>query len=635
MDRKTLKELPRAAYQRGLKRIKEDRWVEGCVVLGFDCEYEPDTEKIVCYQLSDGQEKELLPASEDLDWSGLADWVRTCLRKWGYSLTLSRNILLVSHFSTAELSHIKDFWVNATVRRVSPQQVYNVTYRVNQAMAIHIFDSYHFFNASLAKVAKTFEEQKMDWDFEKNPTEPELLDNPRFREYALNDAVICARIFKKFRDRLWNDHQVDAVQYPTPASVAMAVYRKSWLENNLDAPDVKVRRMAWRCLWGGRAEAYMAGDLKGDFVLRDVKSLYPRSCELLQKLPRPEDWYQTERPITWKGFCNVQFEFPSTTTHPCLPVWSGERLIFPLSGISDCTLDEAKAAQDLGAILHWRTIWEYENGDPSLPTYMTYWTKQKDHADKTNDKVGRELAKLFMNALIGKLSQHKGDVDIEDAKTAAEMIGIPLETVLDPGFFHPLKPMTQPRIGGNIMPEWSALILGKARSIMAILLAKTQSAICSTDSILVPASEEKLVDRLMEKLGVLLTSKNENKHPEKGVVCEQCPKPLMPVTFVRIIRARCYVGLCPHGMVVWSATHAVHMPRRGDFAAQFILSEKIKYVKTQHMGLKTAIRKKQRFFTPTRVPMTFSRAWDQKRILLTDGSTRPWGKPQEYLRKVM
>lgn len=636
MDLKTLAELPRAAFQRGLKRIKEDRYTEGCVVLGFDCEYHPETEQIVCYQLSDGDEAhaELLPATEDLDWPALAHWVRTCLQKWRYPLTHARNILLVSHFSTAELSHIKDFWLDATVRRVSPQQVYNAAYKINEIQTIHIFDSYHFFNASLSKVAKTFGETKLDWDFEERPTTHDLLDDPEFRKYALNDAIICARIFNKFRDRLWNDHQIDAVQYPTPASVAMAVYRKKWLRADLGAPDTKVRRVAWRCLWGGRAEAYKAGDLYGEFTLRDVKSLYPRSCELLERLPRPEDWYQTERPINWRGFCNVQFEFPPEVTHPCLPVWSGERLIFPSSGISDCTLAEAKVAQKMGAKLHWRTVWEYDNGDPTLPNYMTHWTQMKDIADKEGDKVGRELSKLFMNALIGKLSQHKGDVDIEDAKAAAELIGVSLETILDPGFFHPYKPMSQPRVGGNIMPEWSALILGKARAIMAELLAQTDSAICSTDSILIPSSQDSLVDRIMNELGVLLTSKNENKHPEKKVVCEQCPKPFMPVTRVRIIRSRCYVGLCPHGNVVWSATHAVHMPRKGDFAANFILGERTKYKKTQHVGLKTAIRTRQRFFKATRVPMTFSRGWDQKRKLLTNGLTTPWQGPSEYLRKV-
>src|SRR5687767_6894844 len=111
MDQKTLAELPRAAFQRGLKKIQAGKYTEGCVVLGFDCEYVPDTEQIVCYQLSDGEQKALLPADEDITWAELAQWVRVCLQKWGYPLTTSRNILLVSHFSTAELSHIKDFWL--------------------------------------------------------------------------------------------------------------------------------------------------------------------------------------------------------------------------------------------------------------------------------------------------------------------------------------------------------------------------------------------------------------------------------------------------------------------------------------------------------------------------------------------
>lgn len=636
MDAEDVAALPAAAFRRGVKKVRRSPRTAGAVILGFDCEYDPDN-AIMCYQLSDGNRAELLEAEVDLTWKELAHWTRVCLQKWGYKLTKCRNIFLVSHFSTAELSHVQHFWQDATVRRVSPQQVYNASYRVNEAMQLHVYDLYHFFNASLHAVAATFGEKKMEWDFEKRPTTRALIKDPDFIAYALNDAIITARIFQKFRDRVWNDHQVDVIRYPTPASVAMAVYRKDWLSDDVESPGYDVRRMSWKCLWGGRAEAYYQGDMLGDWTLRDVKSLYPRSAELLHELPLKDDWVRLSEPVKWRGLCTVKFSFPPDTTHPCLPVWAGDRLIFPLSGVSNCTLDEAKVAKRLGAELTWRIVWEYHTGDTSLSRYMTHWTAAKDAAQATGDQVGRELAKLFMNALIGKFSQHKGEMDIEDAKQAAIDIGVPLETILDPSFQHPLKPEGGARIGGNIMPEWSALILGKARAVMADILASTNSLICSTDSVLVPASQDHIVDSQMAAIGVVLTSKNENKKfDEKGrkvLLCADCPAPLMPVHRVRVIRSRCYVGLCPHDRVVWAATHAIHLPRRGDVAANFLLSDSTKYTKKQHIGLKTAARTGQPFFKSTDVPMTFRRAWDNKRLLQPGGASKPWNSARHYLQK--
>lgn len=624
-----VRELPAEAFSRGLKRVKRSPRTQACVVLGFDCEYDSQTQEIVCYQISDGTHTALREATDDLTWPELAHWVRTLLRKWGYQLTKAKNILLVSHFSTAELSHIHDFWRHSSVRRVSPQQVYNASYRVTSSQILHVVDLYHFFNAGLAKVAKTFGEKKLDFDTT-NVSRKSLLD-PKFREYSVHDAMLCARIFNKFRERIWSEHGVDVVRYPTPASVAMAVYRKAWLPDDLPAPDKKVRRAAWRSLWGGRAEAYRQGDWKGDFALRDVVSLYPTSTENLGPLPTAGDWTQRTSPVTWRGFCNVSFQFKEGDLAPCIPVWVNDRLIFPLRGRGWCTLMEAKAAQDLGAELTFHEVHEYTNGDDSLARFMAHWKAEKKRCKDEGDKVGETLAKLFMNALIGKLSQHKGDADIEDLKACAEAIGVPIEVVLDPGFHHPLKPVSAPRIGGNIMPEWSALILGQARASMAYLLHATTPFICSTDSLLVPKTENALIDRLAKTLNVKLTNKNENEWvddektgKQKRKVCPDCSHPI-PVSIVRIVRNRAYAGLCPHGKVVWSATHAIHLPKREDKAARFLLSDDTSYMKSLRLGLKTAIRSGERFFSDKpAIKMRFKRSWDQKRRLSVDGTTRPW-----------
>lgn len=566
MRAELVKEMPSEAFAKGIQKLHYRSKTEGVLILGFDTEYDSATQDILSYQLSDGiclqcqsvictdpknkdhfvHHKTLLETDKDLTWAELAEWVQSWMKEWGYSLRDYSQILLVSHFSTAELSHIHNFWEASQVRRVSAAQVYNASYNINKRSRLVVMDNYHFWNvgnngnASLFAVAERFGEAKivLPEDLPIERTNREYLKDPRFREYALWDAILCARVFHKFRERLWNDHQIDVIQYPTSASLAMAVYRRHFLPQDLKCPDANIRRQAWQSLWGGRAEAYKQGDFFGQYSLRDVISLYPTSERLLYILPTADDWIQRIEPHSWRGLCRVQFKFPSQVKYPCLPVCHDHKLIFPLQGVSDCTLDEARVALKLGCELKFLSIYEYDTGDDSLTKFMTHFAREKtaheqegyfakspagdlvwtecDHVGDCKctmrDAVGRELDKLMMNSLIGKLSQNKGDVDIEDMKVFAEKIDVPLQVCISPAFHHPEKPRQKFRIGGHIMPEWSALILGKARAIMACLLNEVgESLICSTDSMLVPSRLDPLVDEIMGQSQVVLTNKNKGK----------------------------------------------------------------------------------------------------------------------------
>lgn len=659
-----VKQMPAEGFARGLGKLHYRQKTQGVIILGFDTEYDSETQEILCYQLSDGKcllcqspicadpknPEHLVPnvrlteREKDFTWQELAEWVQACMKDWGYSLRDYSQILLVSHFSTAELSHVEDFWEEAEVRRVSAAQVYNASYRINKRQHLIVMDNYHFWNvgnngnASLAAVAEKFGEQKVtlpdDLPIEK--VTRAYLSDPRFRRYAIWDAVACARVFYKFRERLWTDFEIDVVQYPTSASLAMAVYRRHYLPEDFPAPDPQVRRQAWRSLWGGRAEAYKQGDFWGAYSLRDVTSLYPTSERLLEKLPRKDDWVQRNEPQSWQGLCRVEFEFPISVKYPCLPVCHDKKLIFPLSGVSDCTLDEARLALHLGAKLCFLSVWEYDSGDRSLTDFMTHFAREKARFEEENeegnmkDPVGRELSKLMMNSLIGKLSQNKGDVDIEQMKAFALKIDVPLKVCISPQFVHSEKPKGAFRIGGHIMPEWSALILGKARAIMAALLNEVgESLICSTDSMLVPDHLNALVDELMVKHKVVLTNKNKGKTTQR----------------VRVVRNRVYSAVTEKDEIVFGASHAIHVGYRqkgcaacqagsckepSHNALRFILSDQDSYTKTKRTGLKTAVRTGSKFFAEAPQPMTFNRGWDQKRKLLANGDSVPWASMTEY-----
>lgn len=675
-----VKALPAEAFSRGVTVLPFRHKTRGVLILGFDTEYDAKTQEIICYQLSDGHcslcdslickeplnqahadatRAELVERQVDFTWSELSQWVISCLDKWGYSRRDVSTIMLVSHFSTAELSHVQDFWEEAEVRRVSAAQVYNATYRIDQRTRLVVMDNYHFWNvgnngsASLFAVAAKFGERKVELppDLPIKKACRAYLQRPEFRFYAIWDAVLCARVFHKFRERLWADYEIDLIQYPTSASLAMAVYRRHFLGADAQAPDSAVRKQAWLSLWGGRAEAYRQGDFTGGWTLRDVTSLYPSAEKLLGILPRAEDWISRLSPQSWRGLCRVKFRFPAQIAYPVLPVCHDKKLIFPRSGVSDCTLDEAKLARDLGAELEWLSVWEYDSGDTTLTDFMAYFMEEKERLSEygamdgdqwrpcahqgececaMKDEVGREIDKLMMNSLIGKLSQNKGDVDVEEMKRFAEKERIPLAVAMSPSFLHPEKPASRFRIGGYIMPEWSALILGKARAIMGALLNHVGvSLICSTDSMLVPDHLNDLVDEAMKAQGVVLTNKNKGKQTR----------------LVRVVRNRVYAATSTKDEIVFGASHAIHLGSKNrdceeceagkckdpkHNALRFILSDASEYVKIKRMGLKTAIRSGERFFSEEPAKMEFSRAWDDKRRLLASGGSEPWDSIEEY-----
>lgn len=619
----SVKELPIEAFQRGVKRLKKAGLMKGVLVLGLDCEYDSVTQEIIAFQVSDGERDAWIELYENPTWKELSEWVMDCAREWGYGLKHYSRIVLASFFSTAELSHIADFHVDAEVRRVSPQQVFNTNYRYSKRHNIQVFDLYHFFNTSLARVADTWGEEKLDYDT--RFVRRETLQDPKFIEYMLWDARICARILNKFRDRVFQDFAIDVLNYPTPASLAMAVYRLHYLEEDLAPPRPRIRKQGWLSLWGGRAEAYHRGDFYGDYTLRDVKSLYPTACINLEELPRAEDWIERDGdPVTWQGLCSVSFRFPRHVKFPCLPVTHNGKLIFPLQGRSNCTLDEARLARSLGAELKFHRVMEYERGDGTLKLFMEDQMVKKDEATRLKDKAGRDLAKLLMNSLIGKFSQNRGEADLEDFKKHAEEQGFPLEFAMSPKNRHPDKPDQKFRIGGYIMPEWSALILGRSRMIMAHMMNSVgESLICSTDSMLIPSELNGLATKAMKEVNVLLENKNDP--------CDECGG-LAKTVRVRVVRNRVYAAECPHGNIAFMANHGIHMRRKDAF--HFIWNECERYVKVRRAGLKTAVRTGKQFFSESYTTMTFRGGWDNKRLLLDDGSSRPWKSVKELDARV-
>jgi hypothetical protein len=379
----------------------------------------------------------------------------------------------------------------------------------------------------------------------------------------------------------------------------MAYYRRSWLEGPVRQRDMSLRRLAVRCNKGGIGEAYARGDV-GECVAMDADSLYPRSAIALGGLPRDSaDWTWCPTgdgpPAGTEGVCKVRFAFPPDTMYPCLPVVEDGRMLFPLAGISHCTIAEVRAALKMGATVRWMACAYYDpaRADPSFGDMLSALLNEKARCEKRGDKAGRLAAKNLANCVIGKLSQRSKGMASTDLPALAEELGVPLAEVAKASFRDPKKTIHE--TGPFWMPEWHALILGKARAIMAPIIA-VGSVVTSTDSVVLPVAAAAAVPWRR----AAVPFKEEARGP----------------TFV--VRPRVYrVG-------DKVAHHAVHSRRAALPIILAVGPGRTRYTARKSGTLRDEMAGVRPMGQDYRRRMQYDGAWPDKRCLLEGGSTRPW-----------
>lgn len=594
-------------------------------LLGFDTEYTSDGAELLSVQLSfRGREfYRKFRADERLTLDSLAGYVRDLMADdyWTHE-----RIYLVSYWSTAELSQIKSpWWRDARVKRVHSAEVYNVDWQDDEGKKLMVYDLWHFFFPKPLKVvAPAFGFKKLEWDTH-DVTRADL-ERPGFREYAMNDAHIAEGIMGKLRDAYLR-FGVDILATKTPAGASMAVYRSRYMTADATQTDLTLRRLAMRANKGGIAEAFACGRFESEpgevFQQWDVDSLYPAAAINLGGLPLSrKDWRHTmeEPPAGVQGICKVRFAFPDAELYPCLPVvLDGAGMGFPSRGVSFATVAEARVAQSFGAELDWQACYYYHPAecDSSFQRFMLDMLKEKKDADARGDQAGRIVAKNVMNTGIGKMSQRRRGVDIEDLKKIARDMGLPVEVLMEPSFKLEEKTLQVP--GECWFPEWHALILGNARALMWPLIRAARSLVTSTDSIITTSAQARaagLHGRNVDDAGTFgaIGLKMEGQ----GDVCH-------------VVRQRLYT-LGWRGLPMMGdgkrkvAHHALHA--KADDAERIIqgvpLGGATTYQTRKKGTLRDAVRGVRGFGDFYSRPMTYTAAWGGKRELLADGSSRPW-----------
>jgi len=616
MLRKQVDDLGARIYCRSIKPLRRHAVYDGAII-GFDTEYTSKEHHLLSMQLwSDGKELfvETDKLSPDIIMKGIIKVVGG----------IPKRACLVAYFTLAEFQHLD---LTKAVRldeyaRGSTDAVFQ-----SSGCEIMIVDLARWFDGrSLASAAEACGYKKMKWDTE-HVTRATVKD-PAFRKYAMNDARITCEMFNQLRKE-FQAMGVDIVTSRTPASTSASVFRLHHgpkEEEGWYCDENGARQMAVLGMWGGRAEVFGRGYIADEFnwsrnkrvpfTEMDLKSAYPSAACAIGEMPIQGSWKETTSLERIKkvrgGFARVNFEFPSMTKYPCLPVATNDGcLLWPLSGQTVCTTYEVLLAIEMGAKVQIMDAWVYTKGTTALADYMRRCLSEREKSSGAK----RVMWKLLGNSMIGKLGQHIEKVKIGQLMKIAQKSGMLIEDlcgmstdeICSLAEMSGMKDFSYISLGPIWMPEWNGLVTGYVRAQLGRALWKAGGVYCHTDSV--------------------WTGNPEVLGPEWEA------KGTGPVTIARTRLAALWSKPKPHvaSHSIWDRDVAEKMLK--DFDGDKDIA--VRYGKSRPLHLKEAFKRNDR---PGRWIQegdigywhTGSTAWDYKRALFRARDTRPWLYLAEY-----
>ncbi|WP_426754766.1 DNA polymerase [Myxococcus sp. Y35] len=380
--------------------------------------------------------------------------------------------------------------------------------------------SSYFPKIPLEEIARTVGLRRLDVD---GPHLAELkrTDPARLVAHAARDAEVPLRAMRGFRESVLREWNIDVLGSRTLPSIASAIFRLHFARSGpapvkkqqvvrkvrkgvtfRDEPrveqvfdgDPRVRTLACRAYWGAQSEAFRRGFHVGAFAEYDAVSLYPHAA-LLQPLPHARTRWERLESLAqvqdYEGFGTFNFVFPEDTRYPCLPVHRQgvHRLVFPFQGTTSCTLAEVRLALRMGAKVALVEAHGFKPGsrerDHDVGRYMRHFLQQKGAAKRGSLEYA--TAKLFANALLGKLAERMRSSGLLDFEREAQLRGfgpgLGAAIHSSPGLRAALKGPHD--VGSAFAPEWATLILGRARAHMADITSRG-ALLVSTDAIICP-----------------------------------------------------------------------------------------------------------------------------------------------------
>lgn len=503
MNKAILGKFGQTIFRQSIKKWAEPKVVTDTLILGLDTEYymKDGRNVLISWQIGwDGTSGDIF--FTPLTFSAIKREVR---RKLG---RIPANIYMVTFFITAEAQ----FFLSADwkVSEYKGKYEFECT---DIETTVTVLDLQRWFpGKALADVGKIFGLYKMEYPIvdvvnmvrDGKRSLLSLRKDKEFTKYAMNDAIITGEIYRRIREFFISGHGIDIISSKTPAATSSFIFRKMYVARTIGQYNTKLRQQAMESAWGGRVECFVRGTKPMAYIW-DASGHHPSSAIAMSILPVARDWRETVDTKTWVsakgGLGKISFRFPSDTRYPCLPVLSQGSLIFPLSGISDCTVEEAKLAVELGADLIVIRGFYYNDGTDILQKYL----KQMMALRKaTTEKAHSEMFKLMANGIVGKLFQKSLTTNLQAVRDYAKKENIPVEVALTTkGLELPVKAS----VGAMFYPEWYALILGYARTNITRMAILNNALMVSSDSVII----EKPVPDMLDD-GIIYTEKGHGEY---------------------------------------------------------------------------------------------------------------------------
>ncbi len=301
------------------------------------------------------------------------------------------------------------------------------------------------------------------------------------------------------------------------------------------------------------------------------------------------------------GIATVRFKFSDTEKYPCLPIslndfsnknWKKttdtKKIFYPLEGLSHCTSYEVKLALEKGAELELVTddnnepyAYGFEYGDNRFSTFLREMRLMKDifktDADrfdypKAYGKTYKNLTNFSIGRLLSKFSIYTN----------------------------------------SFYPEWNTLIIGKSRAINFKAFELTNAYIGTTDSTITDMDFGKgfVIDGIQYEL-----KKTGNE--------------------LGILRSRFYY-LKENNKIVHSAHLGLSLSPDDEFLIEQYVKEGLyqPYISHSLPEILNAEQMKRAKINNLKFNQQLKTYWDNQRVLLPDGSTKPLKDESELKKQI-
>lgn len=306
----------------------------------------------------------------------------------------------------------------------------------------NFFDLCLFTSSSLADACDSFKITNCKTSFDHNKIKgwhSTELYKDEVIEYIKYDILSLEELFYKLRDELMkidDNYKFDILKFVTVSHMAYDIWTsKLNTETFIEIPkDVEKYNFILQSVYGGRCypmqqqfqsknyDDIMSGKVTYDKVIEsndyvfpaDVSSLYPsamKGTEHVEALfPSGSSSWSQNAAADYKagklGVFEINYKPRKDLVVPILPKKIDGCLIWDLKDGNGCfTSVDIKNAEDAGYEIEILKGLVYESACNPFKEYVSFFYELKRKADEEKNDVMRSLAKLFLNALYGKMLQ--------------------------------------------------------------------------------------------------------------------------------------------------------------------------------------------------------------------------------------